>query len=336
MKLKEYIPTFTLIVLLFICLIVYYVKGNDYEESTTVSSSFVVPTMISDLKENTIWCSTLNLVWNDLKELNGGDISLVNTKNNQTVNDLNQVTFDKNDLNSDSYYTKYGFMNPSLKEEIEKDIKEKFNETSVILNDFNFTDDSKDYLLYSMLVKKFKFEYPFDILTRKTFGIENGSSHDLDKNVKVLFYEDSKSYAVLLETTTDDEIILVKGLDGKNFEEIYNKLDLNKNEDFKENDTITMSNINFTVKKDFYDLRNLDIKLKDKNYTIGKSLQVINFNFDNEGGEVKSEDGLELNYSASSPGRFFNFEDDFILFAKEIGKEKPYLAIKVKDINKFQ
>lgn len=61
-------------------------------------------------------------------------------------------------MSEESYYKIYGNPTLELKEQIEKAIKEKFNETSDILGDFNWNDkNSEDYFLYFMLKKNLNF-----------------------------------------------------------------------------------------------------------------------------------------------------------------------------------
>ena len=101
-------------------------------------------------------------------------------------------------------------MTPSLKKEISDGVWKKFKQQSSILNEFNFQEDSKDYLFYAMLYREFSFLEPFDIINDDTFGITSDSNSKLDKNLEVLFYQDD-SYAVIIKTKTGDEVILYKG-----------------------------------------------------------------------------------------------------------------------------
>ena len=80
----------------------------------------------------------------------------------------------------------------------EKEIKRKFNETSDILDDFNWNESGdKDYFLYSMLKKEFEFPKVFDRLEKgkfkdwenvKYFGIKKKTSEKVREQVKVLYY----------------------------------------------------------------------------------------------------------------------------------------------------
>lgn len=109
-----------------------------------------------------IWCGTFQLIWNDLKnDLVKQDI--VFTPQLKVIENLNKETFTVNDLSEKYYYKKVGTPSLQLKEEIEKAIKEKFDEKSDILDDFEWKNRaSKDYFLYAMLKKNFEFEKAFE------------------------------------------------------------------------------------------------------------------------------------------------------------------------------
>ena len=82
--------------------------------------------------------------------------------------------------------------------------------------------------------------------------------------------------------------------------------------------------------KKFYDELNNE-------YEIIKAIQTINFSLDEKGGKVKSEAAIDVNETTAMPGvRVFNVDGTFALFLKEKNREKPYLALNVEDITKFQ
>ena len=332
---KEYLPTLLIIILLIFCLIYYYLFfGNEKNDKTQIKVN-VVPTLISKLEDNSIWCSTFQLIWNDLKdEIVKDDVVLLNDENNQTVLDLNKKTFTANDISDKYYYKKHGFMTLDLKHEIEKNIMEKFQEKSDILDSMYFEPNSKNYLLYTMLYRKFEFNNPFDILDDYNFGINNQSDSKLDNNVKVLFYDDYNNYAVKIETKDNDELILIKGKNDKdNFLEIYNELNLINQSNFLNDDTISISNFNFSLITNYEELENKIIKNTD--FVISNAIQTVNFNLDNKGGKVKSEAAITFK-NTSVGGRSFNFTDNYVLFLKEKEKDKPYFAMKIDNIEKFR
>ena len=128
---------------------------------------------------------------------------------------LNKQSFSAEDLSESSYYKKWGPVSLRLKKEIEAGIKAKFNETSDILDQFDWGESAADYFFYAMLKKDFKFAEPFSKVgegpflrsTKKVqyFGAE---SFLQKKSVWVLFYKDSSEYAVRLQSKQGDHIYL--------------------------------------------------------------------------------------------------------------------------------
>lgn len=293
----------------------------------------VLPTNISKIEDNCVWCPTFQLIWNDLKnKIIKDNIVFTNDKDNIYANELNQEMFDEKMISEEYYYKNYGYMTFELKETIENDIKNKFNEKSDILDRFNFSKQSTDYFLYSMLVRNFKFKYPFDILSENTFGIKSDSDNLLDENIKVLFYEDD-SYAVKLLTTDNDEVILYKGDINNNFNDTFKLIvDKSNEENFNFDDTITISNLNLDIEKKYDELTNkIFYDNLGKSYLINDALQTIKFNFDNTGGKIKSEAGMSVRFACLVHGRHFEFTDNFVLFVKEKNKEIPYFALNINN-----
>lgn len=315
------------------------------------SENNVVLSLEDKITDNSIWCGTFNLIWNDLKnDLAKRDIVFI-PQLDEVIN-LNKGTFSINDLSNDSYYKVYGHPTLELKKEIEENIKKKFNEKSDILDDFNWNGSIDDYILYVMLKKVFTFPTPFEKLNNsyfkdvdnvKFFGINKKSNNKLREQVAVLYYDDDK-YAVKLNTKENDEVILVKDNNGESFYDIYqNTIKKSQNyykNNFTKNDTLRVPNITLNIKKDFDQLTDKPFSFANGDiYVIRKAIQTIKFELDNKGGKIKSEAGMQLEKSSISlenESRDFVFNDTFIIFLKEKGKELPYFAAKISDIKKFQ
>lgn len=331
-------------------------------ESETLS---VVPTMKDKIINNSAYCPTFQIVWNELSDmyLNGKKVIFLDG-GIEFADNLNKREFDKRDLSDKYYYVKVGKQLLSTKNEIENGIKNKFNEKSDILNQIVWVEDSSvdienfnSYVFYSMLKRNFKFEYPFDIITEegafknymnvKYFGIDKNSSENLRDQVEVLYHNDDSDFAVKLETKDDDEVILMKNSNDNfdTFEAVYN--DLNKKEkkytgedDFEKNDTLSIPNLDFKVLKEYVELEGKSfIADNGEKIEISQALQTIDFSLDNEGGKLKSEAIIAtktLGIDILENSRRFDFNEDFYLFLKEDDKNKPYLAVKVSDISDFQ
>lgn len=131
------------------------VKENNGNSKTRDMN--IILSLEDKITENSSWCGTFNLIWNDLKnEVAKKDIEFVPQLD--IVKNLNKGTFNTSYLSENSYYKTYGHPSLKFKEEIEKAIQKKFDETSDILDDFNWENrNPEDYFLYVMLKKQFEF-----------------------------------------------------------------------------------------------------------------------------------------------------------------------------------
>ena len=333
------------------------VFGNPSEQ-TDFSKTEGITTVLSledEIQNDAIWCGTFQLIWNDLKnDLAKQDI--VFDPQLQVIENLNKETFTTEDISEQYYYKKVGFPSITLKEEIENAIKDKFNETSNILNDFDWTGrDPEDYFLYAMLKKEFKFEKAFEELKNgkfgnydnvKYFGIKNEDADELRKQVKVLYYNSKDDFAIKLETKQEDEVILCKNPQGKTFNEIYNNI-LKQKEEYKgsrsvqEGELLKVPNIKLNEKNEFTEIQDKVFYFSNGlPYSIEKAIQTVEFELDREGGKIKSEAGMMVNYESAmvlpDEIREFFVDDTFAIFLIEENKDTPYFAGKIDDITKFQ
>lgn len=315
----------------------------------------IVLSLHDEITNDTAWCGTFQLIWNDLKnEIAKQDI--VFTPQLKVVENLNIGTFTTEQISEESYYKIYGRPTIELKEKIEKAIKEKFNETSDILEDFDWENSGEnDYFLYSMLKKEFEFEKVFSELKNGAFGNYNnveyfGIDEETDKNVRnqveVLYYNSEDNFAIKLTTKQNDEVIIQKGAKENNFYDIYQSILSNKenyegNSGFTKKDTLKIPNIQCKVKEEFEEIQEKVFKFSnDKEYMIEKAIQTIEFELDKAGGRIKSEAGMGVAEMSEAPidmeARNFNVDDTFTIFLQEEGKALPYFAAKINDITKFQ
>ncbi len=304
--------------------------------------------------DNTAWCGTFNLIWNDLKnDLAKQDI--VFTPQPKIVENLNKGTFNSSHLAEESYYKVYGTPSLELKAQIEKAILEKFNETSDILDDFDWNQyHPQDYFLYAMLKKEFEFPNVFTELENgqfgkyenvKYFGIDETTEEQVRNQVEVLYYDSKENFAVKLLTKTNDEVIIARGNTKDTFGEMYQEI-LQKNEnydgnhEFSEGDVLQVPNIQFDLKEEIREVENQEYEFSDgTEHYIEKALQTIQFELDKKGGKIKSEAGMMTrNLSMKEPGEPRNFvvDDTFTIFLKEQEKELPYFAAQIADITNVQ
>lgn len=337
--------------------------GSNLETSEKLE---VVPTMNDVISADTAWCGTFQLVWNDMiNEVIHQDVQF--SEPLAMVEHLNQQDFNENSISEEYYYKKFGLKTLNLKNEIEKGIQEKFGENSDILENIDWSksqldqgkEDIKRYLFYTMLKRDFSYPYQFSKLEQgkfanqyeniSYFGIDSKTDEKVRNQVKVLYYNNEQDCAVILNTVEGDQVILCKGNLGNTFGKIYENM-LKKEESykgngtFKETDFLKVPEIDFDVKREYDELENKEFDTADGDIaTILKAIQTIKMNLDEEGGSIKSEAVIDMEVWTTSlepPNedlpRYFYFDDEFTLFLQENGKEKPYFAMHVGDITKFQ
>ena len=328
-------------------------KGNiEYRESKNLGIVLSLEDEI--ISDNTAWCGTFNLIWNDLKnDLAKQDILF--TPQKKLVENLNKGTFNTSHLSVNSYYKVYGKPTLELKAEIEKAIQEKFNETSDILDDFDWNNrNPEDYFLYSMLKKEFEFPKAFSELEEGTFGnyenvtyfgIDESTDEQVRKQVEVLYYHSKDDFAVKLFTKENDEVILAKGCEENSFGKMYETIQKEKENyegeiSFGEEDILKIPNIKFNLKEEFHELENEPFLFSNGDeYQIETALQTIQFELDKKGGKIKSEAGMMVRKMAimmPEEPRQFLIDDTFTIFLLEENRDLPYFAAKISDITVVQ
>ena len=334
------------------------------DEETKSDSINVLPTLVDTLTTNSAWCGTMQLVWNDMMDVAGGVPKFFDT--NEMIENLNKRTFDKSDLSEEYYYKKFGVKTLALKSEIEKGIKDKFNETSDILDNIDWSDDALDpkvagvdrYLFYAMLKREFEYPHEFTVLENgkfgetddvKYFGVNYKTEELVDEQLNVLYYNNSDDFAIEIETKDSDKMVLVrKDAFETNFKDIYNvvKSKANKykgDKEFNEVDEFKMPNIEFNVLKNYSNFAGKKFTALNFEGQINAAMQTIELKIDEKGGKIKSEAVLDVMFaSALLPEeepiqpRYFYLDDEFVIFLVEDGKNNPYFAAKIDDITLFQ
>lgn len=301
---------------------------------------------------NRLWVGTFQLAWNDLMDGVIKGPVLFNWKTPNVVKQLNKQDFKADQLSESSYYKTYGETSPELKKTIENAIKEKFNETSDVLDGGNWEKAEGKYTVYAMLKKDFKFINAFDKLKSEKFGnsskkveyfgINKKSDSELYNNITVLFYNSSNDFAVGIATQGPDVVYLYRTDDNKTFDKLYADMMQKKSEyrdlaDFSSRDELKVPNISLYKLKSFDELCGKQIK--GTNIMIDQAVESVDFKMNNEGVKLKSEAMImtkltSLRPEASHPRKLY-FNDTFVMFLQENDKSQPYFALRVNDVSKI-
>jgi len=312
----------------------------------------VLPTMYTRSNEqDRVWVGTFQLVWNDFMDKIIHNPVRFRDGAPIWVYELNKQTFKASDLSEKSYYKMAGKVTKKTKKQINKAIKKKFNEKSDLLDKLDLTPRNDMLIVYAMLKKDFEFLHAFDKLERSMFGqdqtaeyfgISGTSISALDNCVEVIFYNSPEDFAVKLLTKDKDEVILYKNSSNKAFNLLYDdilkkQLSFSGDKTFNNVDELKVPNIKFFEEKSFDELSGK--RIMGTNLVINQAMETIKFNMDNKGVELKSEAAMTVMKMSVLPDvqpRLFYFDDTFVVFLKESDKKKPYFALRVNDITKFQ
>ena len=286
----------------------------------------------------------------------------------KSVENLNKQTFTNKELSSNSYYSKFWLLTLDLKDEIEKWIEKKFNETSDILDQLDWSNvpqsdsyyrgkSEKRYWFYAMLKKIFKFEKAFDERDAwkfadeynniRYFWIKWSSSDQLYNQVYIYYYNSDKDFAVALKTLEWEDVILARWLGSGSFTDIYESILRKENNYqwkhyFTEDDYLKVPELRFKTLTEFYELENKEFEAKNWNICgIQKALQTIELELNKEWWSIKSEAWIEMSEWSIWPmleieHRYFYFDEPYIMMLKESNKNLPYFAAQISDITLFQ
>lgn len=365
------IMLFLLLIIILVGFALYIIKINTEKKSNITNLKqtegvTVVPTMQDEITADSSWCATFQLVWNDMKnEVVKKDV--IFTPQEKIAENLNKEEFTEDMISDEYYYKKYGLRTLKLKEEIEKGIKDKFNQESDILDKVDWLEedidnsndlDMKYYVFYTMLYRKFDFIKEFDKLDNgifgkeykniKYFGIDKNTDKSVGDQIDVLYYNSKDDFAIILNTKTDDEVILYKNPKGNTFKEIYDNMNKEAGKyegssSFKEVDEFKAPNLEFNIEKEYEELEGKSFATIKGIGEIDKAIQTIKLSLDEKGGEIKSEaiigvkDALAVAPSdKKEQPRYFYLDDTFAIFLREKGSDLPYFAGRIEDITKFQ
>ncbi|MCT4612564.1 MAG: hypothetical protein N4A47_04260 [Clostridia bacterium] len=299
----------------------------------------VLATMNQKVEGNSMYCSTMQLAWNEIGER--FDKVEVLTKNDLT-NNLEKKEFTKDMLSEDDYIATSIIPVRESLEKLKNDVKNKFKEPSDILDMIEPSADG--YLFYSILLKNFEYKYAFKDLGEKEgkryFGFyRHSDDEDVLDQVDVLFYNNKDDFALRINTKDNEELYFYKSDDIQDFSSEYDEM-IEKSKTYKgmyhmtENDYMKIPYMKFDEFKAYEKLKGVELRLDEMDYVVTKAIQTIKFELTNKGGKLKSEAAIMVEKCA--PVELDDLERDFIcdkqftMFIKEENKERPYFALRME------
>jgi hypothetical protein len=293
--------------------------------------------------ENLIYCSTLQLAWNELSNFMKGKITLGDDVQTKTVVDsLNAMGFKKEYLDESCYLASADLVGNGMVEKITRELKERFNEKSK----FDFSGlNPNDIMAYAFLLKILPFEQKFDEIKTlefngtpvKAFGIKvrTDSPRKLLNQIRILHYENEDEFTISLKTKSDF-IILAKLKPQATLKETLDAVKIGSPYYIQNKENLEIPKISFDKTQGFAELCGKIISVNGfaTTYCIAQALQAIKFELDEEGAKLRSEAIFVAKRCCASfeqKPRNFIFDKPFLMCLKQKMSDQPYFVAWVGD-----
>jgi hypothetical protein len=321
-------------------------------KSSQLKQTVIVPTLDSPCPpgKNIIWCSSFQLVWNELRDkVLRAPLQVIGAE--EVATRLNAAKQSSSDLEPESFYIAGGSTKDGIIEKIKKDMAAKF--PSHVLPDFNDYDDG--ILVYSYLTANVPFKYPFeqvedglafaDSQGGKTqvdaFGLSKSFQYKSKKprqQVEILFWwmpegnflEKTSECAIdLCKYSWPYQVVVAmvepKGTLAQTLDYVREQID--KARDYKDEgelgqgDILEVPEMVWRIDHRFLELINK--VLANVRGPITEAMQTIEFRLDRSGAKVESE---ALMVAKSAPRRLV-FDRPFLVYMQKRGAEQPFFVM---------
>lgn len=298
----------------------------------------------SDYKGNYVWGGAMNLAWTELAEnITKEDIQL-NTQDKialEMVSKLNNTPFSKSDLDEQSYYVKSGY-GQSTVDEINRESKKKFPSKS--FSDLEMNLAPTDIISYAYFLKEVEYETKFekDIVSFngqkvKGFIADNEAQRE---NVKIIKYENDDKFIIKLQLKDkSDELILAKGFDMKNPQDVVNEINQNNKQYLStigESDRFKAPKLHLDHHRDYVELIGKYLANKGfETYFIAQMFENIKFDMDEKGARVENEAVIIMMESARmepEKPKYFILDKPYWVVMKRTNSQNPYFILGINNV----
>jgi len=298
----------------------------------------------SDYKGNYVWGGAMNLAWNELNENILKEKLQLNTDDKIALEmalKLNNAPFSKSDLDEESYYIKSGY-GQSTVDEINRESKKKFPSKS--FGDLEMNLAPRNIISYAYFLKEVEYETKFEKDTAlfngqkvKGFIADNKAQRE---NVKIIKYENDDKFIIKLQLKDkSDELILAKGYDMKNPQDIVNEINTNNKQYLStigESDRFKAPKLHLDHHRDYVELINKYLANKGfETYFIAQMFENIKFDMDEKGARVENEAVIVIEESAMmEPEKPKNFilNKPYWVVMKRADSQNPYFILGVNNV----
>ena len=294
--------------------------------------------------ENQVYCSTMQLAWNELSEYVGGEITFDTNnrgvKTALTLRELNKKTFRKEHLDEESYLAVAGLVSDGILIRIQKGLQDKFKDTTKI--DFSGVCPT-DIIAYAYLLKNLMFTQKFDEIEDLTFDgipvkafgtvVREDSPHKLLNQVRVLHYKDPTEFTLSFKTQSEDIMVMAMLEPKASLDETLEAVKEEYSEHLIEKDELKVPKLSFDLEHRFSELQNRQVFINGvvSDRFIAEAIQLIKFELNEYGAKLRSEAAITTRCISCIRPREFIFDKPFLIYLKHHEDAPPYFVAWVGD-----
>jgi len=327
------------------------IKLSD-SSASNIAVTPVLDTRI-DKKKNLIFCSTVQMAWNELTKVNEKTIEISNPS--EYVSKLNLLTNQLPLASKDAYFIMSGLADNLTPQKIKEALKSKFGKVLPASElDMNLIIKPGNVYAFSFLFKNLIFKKEFQKIDRhlfkfdgeksyvKAFGFSPSSSEKEEMIKQCDVYYDKKNstisnnfFVIKMKAKTDsDEIVISNFNPEETLEKTYKTINdfINNPENkglIRNYSYLRIPKVHFNILMNYNNICG-EIKTgKYKKYCIGTAIQKIKFNLNEKGAYLLSY-AIIINYG---PGERHTFiiNRPFFIYFKNIEKSSPYFMAYIAD-----
>ena len=252
----------------------------------------------SDYLGNYVWGGAMNLAWTELNENILHEKLQLNT-NDATALDMvekfNNPIFTKKDLDEKSYYIKSGYGQDTV-DAINTESIKKFPSKSFEALSTNLSPE--DIISYAYFLKEVEYDFAFEVtISEFGEGFVKGFYADTEKqkeSIKIILYESDDKFIIKIQLKDNhDELILAKGFDMTNPQNIVDAINKNNNTSLPslgESDLFEAPTLHLDHERNYDELTGEALANQDfRQYFIAQMFEKIKFDMDAKGARVENE-----------------------------------------------
>ena len=316
-------------------------KLEHLPQKTSVEKTIITASMEQEMLtgKNVLWCSTLQLAWNELITLAGGPIQMTDAP--PLVALLNRQTANKADLDEGSYIAIAGLAGEDLRAKIEH-AQQTFKDQK-LAEDLGAPPPGSvvayAYLLktlpFEWAFKRFEIPFPFGATDVVYFGIQQYLPGDpnmdaVASQVVILDYRSANDFMLELKTrSAQDRLILAKispqATLTDTISQVFTRVAQTHPGPLGKSETLAIPVIDIDRFQAYAELAGQNIIASNPAVSgaqFSRVAQRIRFKLDETGAILESE----AIFTSSLSPRQFMFDQPFLVVLLRQGAERPYFA----------